>query len=241
MKIKHFLIIAVVVTFSTITFAQSVIIVPRKITYRRPKPFSEYKKSFTVSYPKVRNLNPALAKKIENSVSYEKAFKLNIKEEIDDVQWLEEASYKVDYNKKGILGVILTMSGSAAYPSVYDKSVVVNLRTGETIKPQDVFVKLNELAAKCRNLQQAEIKKAIIDIKKEYAEEEPPADLFQNAKFTLSDLNEFSINEKGITFRYDYGFPHVILALQPEGRYFFSWRELKPFIKRGGLLAKFVR
>jgi hypothetical protein len=36
-------------------------------------------------------------------------------------------------------------------------------------------------------------------------------------------------------------FALLFIALQPEGRYFFSSAVLKPFIKRGGLLARFVR
>ena len=106
---------------------------------------------------------------------------------------------------------------------------------------RDVFVKLSELAAKGKQRQAAEIKKAILEIKKEDPEEENPASLFENTDFTVENLDKFSVSDKGITFWYDYGFPHVILALQPEGRYFFSWAELKPFIRRASLLARFNR
>ena len=51
----------------------------------------------------------------------------------------------------------------------------------------------------------------------------------------------FPISDEGVTFYYDYGFPHVIQALAPDGQYFFKWAELKPFIKPDGLLARFVR
>jgi hypothetical protein len=40
---------------------------------------------------------------------------------------------------------------------------------------------------------------------------------------------------------YDPEFPRVIQALQPDGSYFFTYAELKPFIKPGGLLGKFIR
>jgi hypothetical protein len=243
MRFNFFGMIALVFAFSAAAaaFAQSVVIAPRKITYRRPKPQSEYKKSFTISYPKIKNLSPTLAKKIESSLSYEKVLRLNIKEELGEFQWLEEAGYEVEYNKNGILDVVLSMSGSAAYPSFYDKAVVVDLRTGETVKPSDVFINLDRLAAECRRMQKAEITKALVDIKKEAPDVEDPAELFRETSFTPKDLSEFSVGDKGVTFRYDYAFVHALLALQPEGRYFFTWRELKPFIKRGGLLAKFVR
>ncbi|HSK73880.1 MAG TPA: hypothetical protein VK892_19435 [Pyrinomonadaceae bacterium] len=241
MKIKLLLCLLFIFAFSSVSFAQSVKVTPGKITYKRPKPIVDFKKSFTVIYPKISGLTPALNKKVETAVSYERNFHFNLKEEINEIQWLEEASYKVDYNKNGILGVTLTMSGTGAYPSVYDKPVIVNLKNGNKIQPADVFIKLNELAAKAKKAQQNEIKKALIEIKKEYPDEESPVDFFQNADFTAENLKEFTVSDKGVTFWYDYGFPHVAQALQPEGRYFFSWAELKPFIKRGGLLAQFVR
>ena len=56
----------------------------------------------------------------------------------------------------------------------------------------------------------------------------------------MDKLDEFSISDKGVTFLYDYGFPHAIQALEPDGRYFFTWAQMKQHIKRGGLLAKFI-
>lgn len=241
MKIKLLLIVALIVCFPSIATAQSVTVTPRKVTYTRPKPLVAHKKSFVVTYPKVKASNAVLSKKIENALSYERIFKFKINEEIREIQWLEEASFDVDYNKNGILGVMLWIEGSGAYPSGVSKPIIVNLKTGSRVRPQDVFTQLTGLIAKGRNAQRAEIKKAIAEIKKENPEEENPAQLFANARFTLKDLNEFSINDEGVTFWYDYGFPHVIKALQPEGRYFFSWTDLKPFIKPDGLLGQFVR
>jgi hypothetical protein len=241
MKIKSLLTIIMIAVFSSIAFAQSVVITPKKVTYKRPKPITDDKKSFTVTYPKVKGVSPALAGKIENTIAYQRIFSLNIKEEISEVQWLEEASYNVDYNKNGILGITLSIEGWGAYPSNSNKSIIVNLKTGAQVRPQDVFIRLAELAAKGRKAQQAEVKTAIVEIKKENPEEQNPADLFRETNFTVKDLNEFSVDDKGVTFLYNYEFPHVIQALQPDGGYFFSWQELKPFIKPGGLLAKFVR
>lgn len=230
-----------VYAFSLAVFSQTIVITPKETAYKRPKPYTEYKKGFTIIYPKVKGTTAVLAKKIENTISYEKVFAFDLKKELDEIQWLEEASYKIDYNKKGVLGIVLTMSGSGAYPTEYDRPVVVNLQSGERIKPADVFIKLDELAALCKIAQQAEITKAIADIKKDVPEEENPSQLFKDAGFTVKDLNEFSVSDKGVTFWYHYGFPHVITALQPEGRFFFSFAELKPYIKSGGVFGKYVR
>jgi len=45
----------------------------------------------------------------------------------------------------------------------------------------------------------------------------------------------------GVAFFYDYGFPNVLKALEPEGELRLSWAEVKPFIKKDGLLTRFVR
>ncbi|MDQ6786755.1 MAG: hypothetical protein M3033_08085 [Acidobacteriota bacterium] len=241
MKLKFLCALFCLCAFSFPAFAQSVVVTPKKTTYKRPKPLSEYKKSFVLIRPKVNGISPALTKKIESSISFEKNFDFNVREEVSEIQWLEEASYKVNYNKNGILGIILSVVGSGAYPSEYEKSVVVNLKTGERVVAKDVFVKLSEFVAKLKRAQQGEIKKAIADIKKNEPDEENPEQLFENTNFTIENLDEFSINNTGVTFRYDYGFPHVALALQPEGRYFYSWSQLKPFVRRDGLFAKFIR
>lgn len=241
MRTKFFLIALIIFSLSAIGFAQSVIVTPKKITYKRPKTEMDSKKSFAVIRPKVKGVNSAIAKKVETAISYEKNFEFNVQEEINEIQWLEEANYEVDYNKNGILGVTLTVIGSGAYPSEYSKPVIVNLKTGERILAKNVFLKLSELAAKGKRTQQVEIKKSIVEIKKENPDEDNPASLFEGADFTVKNLDEFAVSNKGITFWYDYGFPHVIQAWQPAGRYFFSWAQLKPFIKRDGLLAQFVR
>lgn len=239
---KSLLFILLLLAFSAVSFAQSVKITGKKITYTRPKPIADYKKTFTVNYPKVKAATTALSKKIENTISFAKVLSLNIEEEKGEYQWLEEADYDINYNKNGILSIYLSMSGTAAYPSTMGKNVVVNLKTGNEVKPADVFTNLNGLAAEIKKRQSAEIKQAKEDYKKDSENSDfDGSEYFQNADFKAENLENFNVTENGVTFTYDYGFPHVILALQPDGNYLLTWNELKPFIKRGGLLAQFVR
>jgi len=242
MKIKILFTILILITFSAVIFGQSVVITPKKVTYKRPKPQMDFKKTFVITYPKVKAATPALSTKIEAAISYQKNNNLNLREELNEYQWLEEAGYEVKYNKNGLLDIVLSTEGSAAYPSTYNKEIVINLNTGNRVKAQDIFTNLAGLAAKVRKAQLAEMKKS----KEEYQKDPDSADFdageyFGNAKFGVKELNEFSVSDKGVTFLYDYGFPHVALALQPDGTYFYSWAELKPYIKQGGLLAKFIR
>ena len=192
--------------------------------------------------PQVKAATPALSKKIEAAISYEKNNNFKLSEELGEYQWLEEAGYEVKYNKNGLLDIILSTEGSAAYPSSFSQEVVIDLKTGNRLTAANVFTNLAGLAAKVRKAQLAEIKKA----REEYKKDPESADFdgseyFNDAKFDLKHLNEFAVSDQGITFKYDYGFPHVALALQPDGTYFYGWKELKPYIKPGGLLAKFVR
>ena len=141
--------------------AQSVVITPKKATYTRPKPMTEYKKSFTVNYPKVRASTAALSRKIESNISYLKVLGLNIREEINEVQWLEEADYEVSYNARGLLCITLFISGSGAYPSGTSKTVVVDLKTGDRVTPSIAFVQHSSIAKLVKEKQKAEIETSI--------------------------------------------------------------------------------
>lgn len=234
------LLLSVTILATSVT-AQTITITPSKTVYKRSKPMSEYKKTFTVTRPIIKGVTPAIRKNIESNVSYEKHFSFNLQEEMKEVQWLEAADYKLDFNKRGILGFTLSIEGSGAYPDGSTKSVVLNAKTGNRITPAEVFKDLPGLAAKAKVIQQAETKQALIDIKKEDPEATAPEGLFENADFTTESLSEFAISDTGIVFVYDYGFPHVIKAFEPEGRYTFTWAQLKPHIKADGLFAQFAK
>jgi hypothetical protein len=242
MTSKLILLIISILAFAFTSTAQSVVITGKKTTYTRRKPISEYKKTFTINYPKVKAASPALSRKIENAISYRAILGLNLQEELTSVQWLESADYEVVYNDKGVLCIDLSMEGSAAYPDGVTKTAVVDLRTGTLVKTSDQFKDLQGLAAMVRKAQKKEVDNAITELKKDPEfKDEDPADLFKDKDFRRKDLEGFSVNEKGVTFKYDYGFPHVIQAVQPDGTFFFTWQQLRPFLVSGSLLARLAR
>jgi len=239
MKIRSVLIVVLIAAFCVGVEAQSVVITPKKVTYTRPKPLSEYKKTFSIRYPKVKAATPALSKKIENAISYG----INVKEERTEIQWLDEADYKVDYNQTGILSIALTTSGSAAYPSGNTEHVVVDLKTGKQVRAADIFTDLPGLLKMVESAKDKEVAQALIDIKKdpEIGDVDPKELFSESANYQPLKLDDLSVSKIGVTFYHDYGFPHVALALQPSGEFRYTWKELKPYIKPGGLLARFVR
>ena len=242
MKTKIILLFFIIFTFVFASAAQSVTITGKKTTYTRKKPISEYKKTFTINYPKVRAATPALSRKIEAAISYQSILGLDLQEELTGAQWLEEADYEVVYNKSGILCIDLSMNGSGAYPSGVTKTAVVDLRKGTLVNTSDVFTNLQGLAAMVRKAQKKEIANAIAEIRKDPENNESdPATLFKDADFRRKDLEGFSVNDQGVTFKYDYGFPHVIQALQPDGNFLFTWAQLQPYLVSGGLLAHIAR
>ena len=242
MKFKFIILSICIGLFSGATFAQSVILTNKKVTYKRPKPQMESKRSFTINFPIVRAATPSLSAKITKAVNPLTVLKINLKEELNEYQWLEAADYEVNYNANGILCLDLFMEGSAAYPSSSTKTVVVDGRTGIVVRAASVFTNMPSLIARLNEMQEKEIATAIVEIKKDATNEEPnPEPLFEDATFTAANLEGFVVTEEGVTFKYNYGFPHAILALQPDGTFFFTWSQIKPFIKPGGLLSRITR
>ena len=243
MKLKIVLFAAFVLASSSVSFAQIAKVTPKKTVYKRTtKEGFEHKKTFTINAPKISGLSAAINKKAETAISFERVFDLNIKEEQEEIFWLEEADYEIEHNKDGILAAALTVSGSGAYPSVYTKHVVVDLKTGNAVKAADVFVRLPELSRFADKSLQERIKKHLADLRRDSAEDAATAgERLEGTKFSPENLEFFSVSDKGVSFYFDYGFPHVILALEPDNKFFFAFAQLKPYIKPRGLLARFVR
>ena len=239
MKLRSILVGIVIGLLSAAVFSQTVVIAPKKTIHRRPKPQHDFKKTFTVRRPVAKAATPALSRKITTAISPEKVLELNIREEMNEYQWLEESDYKVLFNQNGVLAVELWMVGTAAYPDSVTKRVVINVATGDVVRPADVFQNLPTLAGLVKKAQEAEVAAATKEMKSD--PDARPEELFSETNFTVKDFDQFSVNAKGVTFYYQYGFPHVLEALQPSGEYHFSWTQIKPFIRSDGLLARFVR
>lgn len=206
-----------------------------------------HKKRAVVSYPVVSGLSdPAVLRRVRSLLDFKNIFDYSLKEYREDA-WLSEFSYVVNHNGNSLLDITFTQSGSGAYPDEHEKHFLIDLRDGSTVKAADAFEsdKLASLAAVVDRKLQQELKQ--IASENAAAKDADPQDkesinqAHENLKFDISDLDNFSVGRKGITFLYDAGLPHVIQAFAPAGRYFFSYAELKPYIKRNGPLAQFVR
>lgn len=232
----------VIAALSIGVYAQKVTLTPNKVTYTRKKPMSSYKKTFVMTYPKVKGTTPALAKKIEAALSYEKAFDFKVAEELTELQWLETATYDAVFSSGKVLSVNLNIEGSGAYPDSVTETIVVDTSNGTVQTAKMVFNDLEGLAAMVDSDMQRDIKQAIIDLRKDPEMKDPdPATLFEGKMFSETDLEGFSVDGKGVTFHFEFGFPHAIQAAEPSGYYFYRWDQIKKFLNPGGLLTPLAR
>lgn len=244
MKYQIFALLAFFVLFVASLTAQTVTITGQKKVYTRAKPIIGFKKTFTIRRPVARAATPALSRKITAAIDPVNVLGINIREELTEIQWLSEADFQEVFNEQGVLTMELWMEGSAAYTDGVTKYVVVDVASGNRLKPSDVFTDIPGLIAAVKKKQDAEVEEAIKTIKAnaEFAAAEGDAkQLFEYTAFEEKNLENFAVDRAGVAFFYDYGFPNAVKALEPEGELRLSWSEVKPFIKPGGLLARFIR
>jgi hypothetical protein len=233
----------------TIVAAQDrVIVQPRRVVIRRtPKEAEGFPErgQAIVRLPIVRGLSDAtILRRIQNALSMKNVFDVTLGEYRRNPGLLE-LNYKVIYNRNYLLDIEFSQDAEGAYPTFETKHVLVSLKNGMAVKAADAFDRDSlaalarlvdqKLKAEVKEQQQAneEDKSADADAKKSVADE------LNKLKFGVRNLDTFSVSDKGVTFLYDAGFPHVIQALAPTGNYFFSYAELRPYIKGNGPLGIF--
>ena len=204
------------------------------------------KKRAIVTYPVISGLkNAQVLGRVQTILQVKNVFDSSIAEYRDD-NWLEEFSYKVNYNKNNILDITFTQDGSGAYPDTQTRHFAINLKNGNVIKASDVFIasSLPTLRAMLDGKLQNELKEILESLKDSNSDPEDvriASEAQEPQGYTIENLDDFEVGAKGITFLYDAGYPHVIQAFEPNGRYYFSYSELKPFIKRDGPLGQFTQ
>ena len=203
------------------------------------------KKRATVTYPIISGLkNAQVLGRVQAILQVKNVFDSSIAEYRDD-NWLEEFTYKVNYNKNNILDITFTQDGSGAYPDTQTRHFAINLKNGSVIKASDVFIasSLPTLRTMLDGKLQSELKEILESLKDSKSDPEDiriASEAQEPQGYTIENLDDFEVGAKGITFLYDAGYPHVIQAFEPNGRYSFSYSELKSFIKRDGPLGQFI-
>jgi hypothetical protein len=233
---------------SNVVAQDRIIVQPRRVVVLRSgkevRDFPERKKA-VVRYPIVRGLSDArVLRRIQNTLTMKNVFDSTL-EEFRRNPSLLEFDYKVIYNKNYLLNITFTEETEGAYPDTGRKDFLINLKTGKVVRAADAFNpdSHNALAGLVDEKLKAEVKeliKANEDDKSSDAEAKTwVRDELKKLRIGVQDLAEFSVSDTGVTFLFDAGFPHAIQALQPDGEYFFSYAELRPYIKTNGPLGVF--
>jgi hypothetical protein len=196
-----------------------------------------------IQYPQVRGIpSAALLSKVQASVSLKAVVGRSLEElrtELQEAYWLTDIDYEVNYNQNFLLDLTYTIAGVGAYPSQFEKHVTVDLKTGLPLRSYHLFKqdRLGAIAALVDKAMQVDIDRAIAAAEKDG---EDIRSQINQARFRVKHVDNFSLGEKGVTFRYDFGFPHVIKALQPQGEYFFTYAELKSYIRSNGPIGVLI-
>jgi hypothetical protein len=203
-----------------------------------------HKRRALVTFPVVSGLKPAVLRRVRSILEFKNIFDYSLKEYREDT-WLDEFDYVVNYTGNNLLDITFSQSGSAAYPDNQSRHFLIDLRNGSVIKAADVFVTegMAPLTASVNKKLQAELKKILNELNESKSDPEDlriAREAQEPLAFTLENLDNFSVGSTGITFLYDAGYPHAIQAFEPDGTYFFSYSELKSYIKPDGPLGQFI-
>jgi len=223
-----------------------VIVRPRRVvvvrTGKEIRDFPERRKA-VVRYPVFSGLSDAAAlRRIQTTLGMKNVFDTSLAD-FRRNPGLLSFDYEVNYNKNYLLDITFTSEFEGAYPDTSTRHFLLNLKTGKSIKAAEAFNResLNNLATAVDKKLKAEVteqlraneedKSADADAKSFVREE------LNKLHIEMKNLDDFAVGDKGITFLFDAGFPHVIQALQPAGRYFFSYAEIRPYVKGDGPLS----
>ena len=209
---------------------------------RKGKDIPEGRESIEVRTPVVTGISdPEVARKVRDAIDFEKVFEFKMEDEDLEGDWhgLSYVDYLLFHVDDSILSIELTAGWLGAYPTEDVARLVVDLRSGKKLVPDDVFTDLKGLAGMIDVAQQEEISKKAEELKKE--DPELPAILLEQIgdhAFTAEDIREISVTPKGVTFYYNYEFVTPARGLQPDGAYFFEWDKVRSHIKPGSALAR---
>jgi hypothetical protein len=144
-----------------------------------------------------------------------------------------DLSYRITYKRKHLLNVLYWMEvlGGGSAGRYGFRNRVVDLRTGLRVTADHAFHR-SELSALAR-LVDARIQRDTSDSARRHATGNGTL-----KRFGAEDLDNFSIDDRGMTFELEYTFPDLFPFGSSSAA--FTWAELRPYIRPDGPLAPFA-
>lgn len=160
------------------------------------------------------------------------------------------ARYEVLYNTHHLLSVETTAEYLGAYPFSFTRHATFDLRTGQLLQVRDLVADTLAL----RQRWQQSINRRVAAHLRALPTDYPLLDadmltdvqrrLFWTDSTATVQLDaeeprfyDFALTPFGLVLYYDFGFPHLMQALQPDTDYLFSYADLKLWLKPKGALA----
>jgi hypothetical protein len=135
--------------------------------------------------------------------------------------WIDAIDCRLARAHGGIAVVEVWVEGSGAYPDGFTRSVVLDLRTGDRLGVEQFAAeKRPALVGKLETMLQERISTV--------SEAEARA-LASAAHATPDTLTRWTLADAGVVFTVDFGFPHAIAAMAPDGRLTIPWAAIAEF------------
>jgi hypothetical protein len=125
------------------------------------------------------------------------------------------SDFTVNFNTGGILDITIRIEFLGAYPSTGYRHFCFDVSTGRAVRfPELLRPDGGEtLAGMLDSMLQ-------VNIEAEAAESLFSPEIYEGYVFRVENLESFSISEDGVWFHYGFGFPHAVLAAEPDGELF---------------------
>jgi hypothetical protein len=202
----------------------------------------------TLDWPEIKNISD---QNIYNKINKLLDFDTNLKKyygeafssfDATEYSGIGSMGFFSTYDKNNIISLSFWIETYGAYPDEINFVKNINIKTGDIIDIKDIIdSNKNPLLVNALNIK---LQNTITDALKEDACTSSILDQFEfgktynpdYGKVTEKDLASFKIISTGMEFFYDFGFPHVVKACEPNIPIVLTFEELKNYALTDGLL-----
>jgi hypothetical protein len=135
------------------------------------------------------------------------------------------ADFTVNFNAGGILDITMRIDFLGAYPSTGYRHFCFDVSTGRVVRFPELLCPGGgeTLAGMLDSMLQ-------VNIDAEAADSLLDPGMYEGHSFGVENLESFSITEEGVWFHYEFGFPHAVLAAEPDGELFIPAAMVVPLL-----------
>ncbi|MFO7627706.1 MAG: hypothetical protein R6V62_10630 [Candidatus Fermentibacteraceae bacterium] len=135
------------------------------------------------------------------------------------------SDFTVNHNAGGILDITLRLEFLGAYPSTGHRHFCFDVSTGRSVR-------FSELLRPGGRETLAGVLDSMlwVNIAIEAADSLLDPEMYEGHGFGVENLESFSITENGVWFHYEFGFPHAVMAAEPDGELFVPAGRLVPLL-----------